>query len=40
MNAEMEQMNAAGTLVAVTQRALTHVAVIQASMVMGCHVVI
>lgn len=40
MNAEMEQMDAAGTLVAVTQRAFTSVTVIQVSMMMGYHVVI
>ena len=33
-------MNAAGTRVASTHRALTPVAVIQVSMVMGCHVAI
>jgi len=40
MNAEMEQTDVAGTLVALTHRALTLVAVMQVSMVMGCHVVI
>jgi len=40
MNAEMEQTDAAGMLVALTHRALTPVAVIQVSMVMGCHVAI
>jgi len=40
MSAEMEQIDAAGTLVVLIRRALTPVAVIQVSMVMGCHVVI